>query len=292
MEIRQTLWRKYGHDRTYLTDESGTRLGWLNNSTGELTVESEPHREVLEAWAFSPSDDGPQSVADAEAELGAADQANPAELEWSDLSSKRPGQAAREQADAHHAEMKKRSKFWTGVARVLDVNTDERAWRVGARGEETVGARLDKLADHGWHVLHAVPIGTKGSDIDHLLIGPGGVWTINTKNHPGKKIWVSPTQVRVDGHVVPYIRNSEFEADRVRRILVHSLSWEPPVKAALVFLTGTMIPDVTIKEMPKDVIILDRLDIPRFFRRSSTTLTPEAVAAVFEVARKSTTWTT
>jgi hypothetical protein len=76
----------------------------------------------------------------------------------------------------------------TALVRALDINSDERAWRVGAKAEESIGSRLDKLVEHGWHVLHAVPIGSKGSDIDHLLIGPGGVWTVNTKNHPGKRI--------------------------------------------------------------------------------------------------------
>ena len=51
MEIRGTLWRKYGHDRTYLTDEAGTRLGWIDNNTGALTVDGEEHRAALEAWA-------------------------------------------------------------------------------------------------------------------------------------------------------------------------------------------------------------------------------------------------
>ncbi len=299
MEIRSSTWRKYGHDRTYLADATDTRLGWIDNKTGQLTVEVEAHRAALEAWVTT-NGEAPTPTATALPATTQAESARPTvapvplehapEPAWTDLSTNRPGQAAREQADTHLAEMKDRSKFWTGVARVLDVKNDERAWRVGAKGEETVGARLDKLNGYGWHVLHAVPIGNKDSDIDHLLIGPGGVWTLNTKNHPGKKVWVSPKQVRVDGHVVPYLRNSEFEADRVRRILTEQLGWEPFVKAALVFLTGTLVPDVTIKEMPENVLILDRMDIPRIFKRSTQRLTPDGIAEIYEVARRSTTW--
>ena len=299
MEIRSSTWRKYGHDRTYLTDATDTRLGWIDNKSGRLTVEVEAHRAALEAW-ITAHGEAPTFAAAAAPTPSQTESAPSAAVEepvvlappptWTDLSTNRPGQAAREQADTHLAEMKDRSKFWTGVARVLDVKNDERAWRVGAKGEETVGARLDKLSEHGWHVLHAVPIGNKDSDIDHLLIGPGGVWTLNTKNHPGKKVWVSPRQVRVDGHVVPYLRNSEFEADRVRRILTEQLGWEPFVKGALVFLTGTIVPDVTIKEMPESVLILDRMDIPRIFKRSSQRLTPDGIAEIYEVARRSTTW--
>jgi hypothetical protein len=135
-----------------------------------------------------------------------------------------------------------------------------------------------------------VPVGSRGSDIDHLLIGPGGVWTLNTKNHPGKKIWVLKQKVLVDGYAQPYIRNSEFEADRVRKILCKRLGWEPFVKSALVFLTGTLVPDVTIKSPPEKVVILHRMDVPMVFRRSTGRLDEDQVAGVFEVARHSSTW--
>lgn len=209
---------------------------------------------------------------------------------WVDLSLNTPGQAARAQANAQLERSRSKSRFWTAAARALDAKTDERAWRVGANGEEAAGARLDRLTQEGWRILHAVPIGDRGSDIDHILIGPGGVWAINTKNHPGKRIWVSPRQIRVDGQVVPYLRNSEFEANRVRKILTAHLGWEPFVKSALVLFTGSLIPNVTIKEMPERVLILDRMDIPGVFRRSPRRLSEEQVTAVFEVARRSTTW--
>jgi hypothetical protein len=299
MEIRPTRWRKYGHDRTYLSDEVGTRLGWVDNLTGALTVDVEELRAALASWASAHLSAGPaigeltgsssEDRSESKAEPVATVEPDPSPA-WSDLADNRPGQAAREQADAQLAQMREKSRFWTGVARVLDVKNDERAWRVGAKGEESIGARLNKLTEHGWYALHAVPIGNRGSDIDHLLIGPGGVWTLNTKNHPGKKIWVSPTQVRVDGHVVPYLRNSQFEADRVRRVLTEQLGWEPFVKAALVFLTGTLVPDVTIKEMPADVVVLDRMDLPRVFRRSTERLTPEGIEEIYGLARRSTTW--
>jgi len=55
-------------------------------------------------------------------------------------------------------------------------------------------------------VLHAVPIGGRGSDIDHVLIGPGGVFVLNTKTHPGGKIWAGRNAIRVNGFAVPYLR--------------------------------------------------------------------------------------
>jgi hypothetical protein len=175
-----------------------------------------------------------------------------------DLAANRPGQAARAQAVLELAAMKDRTRVGTFLARLVDAKTDERAWRVGADGEETVGARLEKLTAQGWHVLHAVPVGTKGSDIDHVLIGPGGVYTLNTKHHPGGKVWVGQHAIKVNGHSVQYLRNSRFEAERASKLLTAAVGWPVFVKPVLIFLTGTLIPDVTIKQQPDDVVVLDR----------------------------------
>ena len=58
----------------------------------------------------------------------------------------------------------------------------ERAAR-GAEGERKVGAILEGLGPD-WHVLHGVWLGH--GDIDHVLVGPGGAFTIETKANRGQ----------------------------------------------------------------------------------------------------------
>jgi hypothetical protein len=53
----------------------------------------------------------------------------------------------------------------------------------GATGEEQVGGVLDGLAGEGWHVIHDASLGR--GNVDHILIGPAGVFTVETKSHPG-----------------------------------------------------------------------------------------------------------
>jgi len=53
----------------------------------------------------------------------------------------------------------------------------------GATGEEQVGGLLDQMADRGWRVIHDASLGR--GNVDHILIGPPGVFTIETKSHPG-----------------------------------------------------------------------------------------------------------
>jgi Nuclease-related domain len=56
-------------------------------------------------------------------------------------------------------------------------------WARGAAGERKVGATLEGLGP-GWHVLHDIYLGR--GNIDHIVVGPGGVYTVETKSHRGR----------------------------------------------------------------------------------------------------------
>ena len=56
------------------------------------------------------------------------------------------------------------------------LSPENHPWYKGALGEMAVGRVLERL-DPEWKILHAVPVGTGASDIDHVLIGPAGVFT-------------------------------------------------------------------------------------------------------------------
>lgn len=89
-----------------------------------------------------------------------------------------------------------------------------------------------------------------------------------------------------------YLRNFRFEAERVRKALLAQLGEDVPVRTVLVFLTGTVLPQVTVKQMPTNVLVLDRMDIPRAFKRAPERLSADMIEKVYDVARRSTTWTT
>ncbi|MBO0901763.1 NERD domain-containing protein [Cellulomonas sp. zg-ZUI222] len=103
-------------------------------------------------------------------------------------------------------------------SRVFDVRTEERAWRIGADGEEAVAAQITSLGPQ-WRVLHAVRVGQRDADIDHVVIGPAGVFTVNAKHHPHASVWVRGDTFMVNGRRVPYVRNSRHEAGRASRLL-------------------------------------------------------------------------
>ena len=114
---------------------------------------------------------------------------------------------------------------------------------------------------------------------------------MNTKTHPGGRVWVGQHAIKVNGQSQPYLRNSRFEAERASKLLTTAVGWTVDVTPVLVFLTGTWIPNVTIKQQPHDVWVLDRLNIPRIFKKRQPRLTAAQAEAIFEHARRSTTWT-
>jgi hypothetical protein len=200
-----------------------------------------------------------------------------------DLAANKPGQAVVARADELYAEWRALS-FWR---RLITSRTD-RSWRQGAAGEARVAKQLSKLDDR-FRVLHSIPVGTRGSDIDHLGIGPTGVFTINAKSHHGKSVWVAGDIVMINGYRQPHVRNSRYEARRVSRTLTRATGLEVPA-TALVIITGDK--EFSVREQPKDGAV--RVATPRaavrWIKRQPQTLSVAHIDQLFGVARRSTTW--
>lgn len=65
-----------------------------------------------------------------------------------------------------------------GLVGLLRPNPLVKAWAEQSASERTVASTLDRLAPHGWTILHDVPLPGRPSkeNIDHLVIGPRGVF--------------------------------------------------------------------------------------------------------------------
>ena len=138
--------------------------------------------------------------------------------------------------------MKAQSKVGAFLKRAFDTKTDKRALRIVAAEEEAVGPRLEHLVKRGWRVLHSISVGVGNSDIDRRLIGPGGVFTIDTKNHPGGKVWVGEHAIRFNGQPTQYLRNSRHEGQRVQKAPLQHLGEDIAVRPVLVFLRHRAAP--------------------------------------------------
>jgi Nuclease-related domain len=73
------------------------------------------------------------------------------------------------------------------------VSAETAAWRRGARGERRTARQLRPLLRAGWTVLHDLAIPASRANGDHLLIGPPGVFLIDSK------AWHGTITMSVDG---------------------------------------------------------------------------------------------
>lgn len=163
------------------------------------------------------------------------------------------------------------------------------AWRAGAQGEEVVATELWRLARHRpWRFVHSVPVGWRGSDIDHVVIGPGGVFTLNTKNHRGSSIWVAGHTVMVNGQRQPYVRNSRHEAERASRLLTRACGFPVRAQAVIVLVSPCRL---TVREDPADVAVTTDWDLGGWLHARPQILSPDRIEAIFQVMRRSSTWT-
>lgn len=149
-----------------------------------------------------------------------------------------------------------------------------------AFGGDAVKAALSVL-DSDWVGLDAVPIGPGSVRLDHLVFGPGGVFAINARRHPGQAVWVARSTFAVEGQRMPYIRSAEHDATRVRRLLGDALTGGVPVTPVIVLVgAGT----VSVRQQPASVVVLDARGLARWLRRQPAILDADAVSALADVA--------
>ena len=60
------------------------------------------------------------------------------------------------------------------------------AWQIGADGEVRTGRLLETLEADGFRILHDRKIpGARSANIDHIVIGPPGIYVVETKSYKG-----------------------------------------------------------------------------------------------------------
>lgn len=169
---------------------------------------------------------------------------------------------------------------------VSPLATDSTAWYIGARGEIAVGRSLESLPE-GWTVFHALPIGKKDRDIDHLVVGRGGIFTVNTKHHRGKTIWVASRSFMVSGQKQPYIPRSEDEARIVTTLLE---KWMPSAARVRPVIALVDPKRITIKQAPDVVKVIDARHLVRWLRKQPSMLDAIEVARIVELLDRPETW--
>ncbi len=104
--------------------------------------------------------------------------------------------------------------------RILRLLRQSWNYRLGFKGERLVGEEMNQLLAHGYRVFHDVPF--DGFNIDHVAVGPAGVFVVETKT---RRKWKKKTlqhpahMVYFDGQFLtwPSGKQDRFGLDQAER---------------------------------------------------------------------------
>jgi len=174
--------------------------------------------------------------------------------------------------------------FW----RIFKARRRVRALKLGIEGEKVVGQFLDRLRETGYQVFHDL-IGT-GFNVDHVLIGPAGVFTVETKtwSKPVKgeaRIKFDGSQLRVAGREPdrdPIIQ-VRAQAAWLRSLLAESTGRSFEVFPVVVF-PGWFIENTAAGL--REIWVLEPKALPKFLENAPQRMSMEEVKlASFHLSR-------
>lgn len=149
---------------------------------------------------------------------------------------------------------------------------------LGLQGELTVAEFLEDLRKAGYQVFHSVP--GENFDVDHVVVGPGGIFVIETKTW--RKPAKGPSEIRYDGKILwkngkpvgrepidQVLRNTDW----IVRELERRCRKRFPARPILAF------PGWYVKSDARndDVWVLNPKGVPSFIQREPEAMSPDEV---------------
>ena len=157
------------------------------------------------------------------------------------------------------------------------------------RAQRNTVRQLDHLQRRGYRAIHILPIPDSEEQIDHLVIGPAGVFAIDSeawdKRMPVRtsshlKLWLGPNSM------TDQIENARWEADQAAKLLSAAMGSPVTVRAAMA-VYGPKIP-WDVAEI-RDVDVFDGPRLRKYLRRrarrrGAQLLTPSEIERIDKAA--------
>jgi hypothetical protein len=159
-----------------------------------------------------------------------------------------------------------------------------RAWRQVARGERRTGMLLDRLTEHGWQVLHDRAAPGCRAGIGHLVIGPTGVFVVESKNLRRLLDWRPGVGwVYGDHSLASLLGPTRSAVGAVNRALADILGPLRVVTRPVWCVHGTwVLPQREL--MVEDVLLVGPHRVTRTLAGGPARLGPDAVASIAAAA--------
>lgn len=164
------------------------------------------------------------------------------------------------------------------VKRITALQKTLRHLRQGRAGEVHVGQELELLREKGFKVLHDVQ--GEGFNVDHILIGPRGIFTIETKTW--SKSAKAPTNISYDGKIITLgghpmnsdpVKQAKSQASWLRDLLKRQTGKDFAIRPVVVF------PGWWVDPQPHgaEVWVLNPKALPAFLEGQKVALTDDQI---------------
>lgn len=163
-----------------------------------------------------------------------------------------------------------------------------RDYHLGFLGERAVGEELNQLMAHGWSVFHDVPFadnpGAKPFNVDHVVVGSGGLFAIETKTRRKRKE-SGGHEVASNGQTLTFPWGSEdFGVKQAQERAHHLSQWlAKKLQADMRANAILVLPGWYVQRTGRgDVTVINEGEIPNVFRDEHKTarLKPEIVSSI------------
>jgi hypothetical protein len=142
-------------------------------------------------------------------------------------------------------------------------------------GERRLAAEFAALPEGEWWVVDDLPIGRGGANIDKLVIGAGGVFTITAKKS-WWPVWIAERMALVAGRRTTYLQDAVADANAVRDRLARATDTAVPVFPVMVFVDTNLTVDAT----PPDVAVVHVDDLVDWLLTRPPLLTPDEARSI------------
>jgi hypothetical protein len=126
-------------------------------------------------------------------------------------------------------------------------------------------------------------------DLDHLVIGPGGVFAVNAKHHPRGSVGVGDHVVFVNGAKTPYAAAARRDADQVARLLTRAAGRAIEVRPVIAVVGASVTNSL---RRPRGVTVIPVQRLTRWLRACPPSLSDAHVDELIALARAPGTWRT
>lgn len=158
--------------------------------------------------------------------------------------------------------------------------------RRGLIAEQAVGQQLNELMRDGYHVFHDLCF--PGENVDHVVVGPGGIFCIETKYRRKQRRDGNPAKLLYNG------RRLKFGKQGVTKPLVQARSQAKRLKALLANVSGNRVVQAVVTypgwyvEQEKgevDVLVMNDRRMISYLGRQRTVLSREKIYAIADLLR-------